>query len=261
MDTHPRWPVILLPGGILPVAAAYGALLAELGDEVDAHPKDLEMYAGDSVPPPGYSLETEIDGISRVADQAGFDTFHLVGYSAGGASSLAFASRHPDRLRSLVLMEPAAAGRFDQTPQEAAVFDRFRDIAALLPDEVMPAFVRNQLAPGIPPPPPPAGPPPPWMATRPRAIGGFLRAFDAFEPDLGAFRSFHRPVWYALGSLGNPHLYPRIAERLGRVFPDFTVEVFKGRHHFDPPHRVEPARVAAALRALWRRAEDRSGNA
>ena len=83
------------------------ALLGELGDEVDARAKDLEMYAGSTVPPPGYSLETEVEGILRTAVDAGFETFHLVGYSAGGASSVAFASRYPERLRSLALMEPA----------------------------------------------------------------------------------------------------------------------------------------------------------
>ena len=81
-----RWPVVLLPGGILPAGPAYQALLAELGDGVDARAKDLEMYAGSTVPPPGYSLETEVEGIRRVADDAGFESFHLVGYSAGGAS-------------------------------------------------------------------------------------------------------------------------------------------------------------------------------
>ena len=59
---HP-WPVILLPGGILPVGPAYAALLAELGDTVDARPKDLEIYAGPTVPPPGYSLEIEVEGV------------------------------------------------------------------------------------------------------------------------------------------------------------------------------------------------------
>jgi hypothetical protein len=39
------------------------------------------------------------------------------------------------------------------------------------------------------------------------------------------------------------------------VFADFTIERFEDRHHFDPPHRIEPARVAASLRALWARAE------
>jgi len=250
-----RWPVVLLPGGILPAQPAYGALLAELGDEVDARAKDLEMYAGETVPPPGYSLATEVEGIRRVADDAGFGTFHLVGYSAGGASSLAFASRHPDRLRSLTLMEPAWAGRSNQTPEEAAAFDRFRAIPTMAPDEIMPAFIRTQLAPGVDPPSPPQGPPPPWMPSRLKGIGGFLGAFDAFEPDFDTLRRFDRPVYFALGGRGNPDLYARMAKRLAGVFPDFTLDVFEERHHFDPPHRVEPTRIAAALRELWTRAE------
>jgi hypothetical protein len=52
-----------------------------------------------------------------------------------------------------------------------------------------------------------------------------------------------------------------MAARLGDVFPDFTLEVFPDRHHFDPPHRIEPARVAAALRTLWGRAESRQNRA
>ena len=38
------------------------------------------------------------------------------------------------------------------------------------------------------------------------------------------------------------------------VFPDFTLEVFEDRHHFDPPLRVEPERLARSLEALWSRA-------
>jgi pimeloyl-ACP methyl ester carboxylesterase len=250
-----RWPVVLLPGGILPAGPAYQALLAELGDDVDARAKDLEMYAGGTVPPPGYSLETEVEGIRRVADDAGFDTFHLVGYSAGGASSLAFVSRYPERLRSLALMEPAWAGRTGQTPEEAAVFDRFRAIPELTPDRIMPAFIRTQLADGVEPPPSPPGPPPPWMPSRLTGIGGFIGAFDAFEPDFDVLRKFDRPVYFALGGRGNPDLYARMAERLAGVFSDFTLDVFEKRHHFDPPHRLEPTRLAAALREFWTRAE------
>jgi len=254
---HGPWPVILLPGGILPARPAYEALLGELGDEVDAHTKDLEMYAGEVIPPPGYSLETEVEGIRPLADRAGFETFHLVGYSAGGASSLAFTSRYPERLRSLALMEPAWAGREGQSPEEAAVFDRFRAIPELSADGIMPAFVRTQLADGVEPLPPPPGPPPPWMPSRLAGIGGFIGAFEAYEPDFEVFRRFDRPVYFALGGRGNPDLYARMAARLGDVFPDFTLEVFPDRHHFDPPHRIEPARVAKALLDTWGRAESR----
>jgi pimeloyl-ACP methyl ester carboxylesterase len=108
MPDHP-WQGVLLPGGVMPAGPAYGALLAELGHDVDARPKELEVYATDE-PPPDYSLATEVAGITRVADEAGFERFHLVGYSGGGASSLAFAASHPERLLSLALMEPAFAG-------------------------------------------------------------------------------------------------------------------------------------------------------
>ena len=249
------WPVVLLPGVILPAGLAYGALLTELGDDVDARAKDLEMYAGQTVPPAGYSLETEVEGIRRVADEAGFETFHLLGYSAGGASSLAFVSRHPERVRSLALIEPAWAGRSGQTPEEAAVFDHFRAIPHLPPDEVMPAFVRTHLADGVLPPASPPGPPPPWMPSRLLGIGGFLAAFDDFEPDVDVLRRFDRPVYFALGGRTNPDLHARMAERLADVFPDFRLEVYPERHHFDPPHRVEPVRLAASLRDLWLRVD------
>jgi hypothetical protein len=45
-----------------------------------------------------------------------------------------------------------------------------------------------------------------------------------------------------------------MAERAGTIFPDMTLEVFAERHHFDPPHRIEPERTATVLRALWERA-------
>ncbi len=79
---------------VLPAQAAYGALLAALGPNVDAIAKDLEVYAGDE-PPAYYSLDTEIQGVLREADARGWEKFHLVGYSGGGAAALAFTAKHP----------------------------------------------------------------------------------------------------------------------------------------------------------------------
>jgi hypothetical protein len=42
-----------------------------------------------------------------------------------------------------------------------------------------------------------------------------------------------------------------MASRLGELFADYTLDVFEQRHHFDPPHRAEPERLAARLRELW----------
>jgi pimeloyl-ACP methyl ester carboxylesterase len=252
VDARPQ--AIMLPGAVLPAELAYGPLLEALGGGVEAVARELELYAGEE-PPPGYTLDLEGEGILRAADAAGFERFHLVGYSGGGAASLAFAAKQPQRLRSLALLEPAWAGNDALDPVELAVWQEFDRITALPPEQRMPAFVRAQLGPGVEPPPPPPGPAPPWMAKRPAGINAFLEAFKTGELELPALRHFEAPVYFALGGLSNPDHYAKIAERLSRVFPDFTLEVFQERHHFDPPHRAEPDRLAASLRDLWTRAE------
>jgi pimeloyl-ACP methyl ester carboxylesterase len=244
---------VLLPGIVLPAEPAYAALLQVLGERVDAVAKELEVYAADE-PPPGYGLDFEVEGVLREADAHGFGRFHLVGYSAGGAASLAFTSVHGDRLLSLALLEPAWAGN-DRTSQEEAVMGSLRALDQLPPDQAMAGFQRLQLAPGVDPPPTPEGPPPAWMAKRPAGIRAILDAFDKGDLDVKALRAFDRPAYFALGGRSNPDYFARIAERLAATFRDFTIETFPERHHFDPPHRVEPERLADSLLTLWHRAE------
>jgi pimeloyl-ACP methyl ester carboxylesterase len=85
-------PVVFLPGGVTPVALSYAPVLKVLGEEIAPLLKDLEVYVGDE-PPAGYSIPMEVDALERSVDAAGLDTFHLVGYSGGGAVSLSFAAR------------------------------------------------------------------------------------------------------------------------------------------------------------------------
>jgi pimeloyl-ACP methyl ester carboxylesterase len=244
---------VLLPGGVMPADLAYAALLEALGNDVEAIAKDLEVYAGPE-PPVGYTLDHEIAGILRTARDADFDRFHLVGYSGGGASSLAFAAKHPERLLSLALLEPAWMGNDDLSPKERDVWREIDRIATLPPTEMMPAFVAIQLAPGVEPPPPPPGPPPPWMATRPAGLRALMAAFRSSNLKLDDLRTLEQPVYFALGGRSNPNYYARMAERARGIFPNFTLEVFNERHHFDPPHRREPERTAQALRTHWARA-------
>src|SRR5688572_31629323 len=68
--------------------------------------KDLEVYAAE-MPPSDYSIAREVAGVERVANDAGFERFHLYGHSGGGAVALAYAAAHADRLLSLALDEPA----------------------------------------------------------------------------------------------------------------------------------------------------------
>ncbi|HEX2496544.1 MAG TPA: alpha/beta hydrolase [Gaiellaceae bacterium] len=246
--------VILLPGIVLPAETAYGALIAALGPDVEAIAKDLEVYATPE-PPAGYGLELEVVGVLREADAHGWERFHLVGYSGGGAAALALVGAHADRLASLALLEPAWAGTWDLSPAEQAAWLEHDRLAELPDDEFMPAFMRFGVRPEATLPPPPSGDPPPWLAKRPAGIRALERAFRDGAIDREALRRFDRPVYFALGALSNPDQYEEIARRLSGVFRDFELEVFEERHHFDPPHRIEPERLARALETLWRRAE------
>ena len=244
--------VVLLPGSVLPAALAYGGLVAALGGDVDSIVKDLEVYRED-FPPPDYSLDTEVAGVLREADARGWDRFHLVGYSGGGAASLAFAAHHPARLLSLALLEPAWGGGWGWSPEHRRLWETYDEIELLPPEQFTAAFMRLQVRPEVQLAAPPPGPPPPWMRQRPAGIRAFMHTFQTYNLDRDALTAFERPVYFALGDLSNPDQFGEIAARLDRLFPDFTVEVFAGRHHFDPPHRQEPERLAGSLRAVWAR--------
>lgn len=90
-------------------------------------------------------------------------------------------------------------------------------------------------------------------------ISAFIRTFKSYRLDRDRLAAFIRPVLFILGGKSNPDDYADNAGRLGRVFSDFRLEVLPDRHHFDPPHRIEPQRVAALLREHWARAESRAG--
>ena len=254
-----RQRVILLPGGVMPAALAYSDLVRALAPDVDARPKELELYAG-SEPPAGWGLQTELEGIRRFADEAGFERFHLVGYSGGGACALAFCAAHPGRLLSLALNEPAWAGNEDRSEEELAYWRHVEEIMNLPPGEMMAAFLASDLPEGSGPPAPPPGPMPRWMASRPAGLKAFHAAFKTYRLDMGRLHEFDRPVLFTLGGRSDP-VTLRAEGRpdlLARTFPDFSIDTFEERHHFDPPHRAEPERYAQSLRALWDRAAVKS---
>jgi pimeloyl-ACP methyl ester carboxylesterase len=246
-------PVVFVPGGVMPSELSYGPLLNVIKEQIQPIVKELEVYATEA-PAPDYGLGVEVEGIRRAADAAGVISFHLVGYSAGGASCLAFTAKYPERLRSLALIEPAWIGSL--TPDDTADWAELRRVMTLPSNERMTAFMRWQMRPGLQPPvlPQPPGPSPAWMAKRPAGLEAISRAFNTYHLDQNPFRQFDRPVYYTLGSLST-RFYEREAKTLAGLFPDMQVEEYEGRSHFDPPHRAEPERFARSLRELWARGD------
>jgi pimeloyl-ACP methyl ester carboxylesterase len=247
--------VILLPGITAPAALGYAPLLRALGDSVNAATKELEVYATET-PPAGFSIEDEVEGIARAANAAGFDRFHLYGYSGGGASALAYVATYPERVLSLAMDEPGS----DFSPaHRAAMRDEMERLSHLPPADRQREALQQVLAPGVTVPPPPPGPPPAWMAKRPAGTEAFVNAIIRFQLDPDRLRAFEQPVYFSYGSLSNPAEFEPMRDRLAALFPDFTAELYEGASHLNTSHQREPARVAAALQQLWQRAESRAG--
>jgi pimeloyl-ACP methyl ester carboxylesterase len=251
LRTNEKPSVVFVPGGMTPVEIAYAPLLSVIGNQIQSLIKELELYETDA-PPPNCGLELEVEGIRRVVDDAGLKCFHLVGYSGGGAISLAFTAKYPERLRSLALIEPAWIGA--PTDEDAADWGELKRVMQLPPGERMQAFRHWHFRPGMEPPasPQPSGPPPTWMAKRPAGLEAMFRAFNKYDLDQNRFRRFNQPVYFALGSLST-RFFEREAKTLAGLFPDMQVEEYVGRSHFDPPHRAEGERFTRALQKLWER--------
>lgn len=250
MDRSAPLTVVFLPGGVTPVALSYAPLLDELDGEIAPLLKDLELYGGDA-PPADYSVQLEVDALERAVNAASLDTFHLVGYSGGGAVCLDFAAHHPDRLRSLAIYEPARQPGpmvLADHPEYAAARD------SLSSQDMMAAFTRLQMRPGVEPPPPPPGPAPDWMKKRPAGLRAMMRAFETDTTDPELLRACAFPVYLAHGLLTHEGMTRRM-QALAGLLPDVWIEAYPGLHHFAPPQRSRPVHYAAALRHLWLRAE------
>lgn len=245
-----RFPVIFLPGILMPAELRYIPLLQALGESVEPVTKELEVYATPT-PPPDYSIEHEVAGISRAADAAGFASFHLYGHSGGGACALAYVATHPERVISLAVDEPATDFSAEERAEMASVLGAIR---GLPPAERIGVFLQRQLASGVPVPPPRWGDTPPaWMTQRPAGVNAFMDAISHHAVAPERFRAFTRPVYFSYGSLSSDW-WKRMRDRLAGLFPDFTVDLYEGASHLETSHQREPARVATALQTLWQTA-------
>lgn len=90
---------------------------------------DMRGQLLSSKPDEPYSMEQHADDLAALLDHLGVERCHLVGMSYGGEMGLAFAIRHPGRLRSLTLIASLARSE----PLFQAQVASWRDVALAAP--------------------------------------------------------------------------------------------------------------------------------
>jgi pimeloyl-ACP methyl ester carboxylesterase/AraC-like DNA-binding protein len=103
----PNWMTHLEQDWTSPV---YGHWLTECTRTNRLVRSDMRGFGKSEWNPPKFDFETMVGDLGRVMDAAGVEHGDLLGISHGAAIAMAYAARHPERVRKLVLVNSFAAG-------------------------------------------------------------------------------------------------------------------------------------------------------
>jgi len=103
---EPDAPVLLLLHGITSQCRIWDPVAMALQDRYRVVALDQRGHGDTTWPEDGdYTAEAFALDLEALVDLWGFDTFDLVGLSMGGMNSMAYAARHPDKIKHLVVVD------------------------------------------------------------------------------------------------------------------------------------------------------------
>lgn len=187
------------------------------------------LPASSSIPLESRALGAAVDEMER--DGA----VDLVAWSYGAVVTLDYALDHPERVRTLTLIEPPAFWVLEATQQMDESSRRERDEVVLLHRDMISDVTEAQLArfvqieklvpPGVRPEDAPAWPV--WVQHRRSLRNG--AALFAHRDDAARLRAFDRPVLLVKGT-GSSHALHRIIDVLDETMPRTEVLELPGGH-------------------------------
>jgi lipase len=116
--------VVVAAHGITGTHINFAALADQLGDAVTLLAPDLRGRGQSNNVGRPYGMDQHADDVIAVLDHAGIADAVMVGHSMGGFVTVTAAARHPDRVRSLVLVDgglPLELGPLAGLPAEQVV--------------------------------------------------------------------------------------------------------------------------------------------
>jgi 3-oxoadipate enol-lactonase len=238
-------PLVVFLHGLGMTRTGFDPQLAALAPAYRAVAWDMPGYGASPMPADGLSFAAMADAVAALIEALGESEAHVAGLSMGGQIALHTALRHPDRVRSLVLLDSSPAFGLDGTDPEAWKRLRLDGLdAGQTPASMAEPVLRSIMAPDVDPAAVAA-----TAASMARISSDGLRAAIEFLPT--------HDVRARLGEIAAPTLVLvgehdketplSYAEALANGIPGGTVQVIPGAGHISSIEA--PEAVNAAIRA------------
>ena len=126
-------PALVIAHGYFDDALCRTPLIRELEDDYDVIAYDARGHGRSDAPEDGYGMGDRVADLIGVLDALAVDEAILVGHSMGGSTVASTAARHPERVRGVVMIDPAGMlvldehrGEDDDTPDSDGDWPRDR---------------------------------------------------------------------------------------------------------------------------------------
>jgi pimeloyl-ACP methyl ester carboxylesterase len=113
---------LVLAHGYTQSRAHWQALVKALPlDTLRVYAFDLRGHGRSDAPADGYTMSQVADDLAAATQELGLESFNFAGHSMGGNVGIALAGRHPERLRSLVVVCGAPADGIGSVDPEGSI--------------------------------------------------------------------------------------------------------------------------------------------
>lgn len=127
-------PLVFVPGGLTGWVSwiPHQERLSDHHRAIRVQPIHNELGSAGKVGDPGYTREVERESLRLTLDELGIDRADFAGWSAGGKALLEFTLTHPDRVRTLTLVEPGAVWVLEELGERDPKLDAVNEFAFAL---------------------------------------------------------------------------------------------------------------------------------